>query len=91
MDHTTAADTRVEVDLERNSPYRVTLELALMIARAEKKDFGVAGTPGNRDYWLNLYSQCRQLVVKGTLPQNVIKGKGSSASGAESSLEPDAV
>ena len=59
------ADTTVQVDLERNSPSRVTLELALMIARAEKKDFGVASTAGDKKYWLDLYARCRKVVLEG--------------------------
>jgi len=65
---------KFEVDLERNSSYRVTLELALIVARAEKKDFGVAGTPGDRKYWLDLYARCRNVVVDGWAAAEALKG-----------------
>lgn len=66
------ADTRVEVDLERNSPYRVALELAFMIAKAEDK-LTVSGPNGDRKYWLDLYAKCRRVVVKGDSAQYALK------------------
>ncbi len=48
----------VKIDLEDNSKYRVALDLAFRIAHAEQKT-----TTGDREYWLKLYSQCRQVVI----------------------------
>lgn len=55
---------KVEVDLGQNSPYRVALELAYTIARAEGK-LTMAMTSGDRKYWLELYHVCRRVVLSG--------------------------
>jgi|HubBroStandDraft_3_1064219.scaffolds.fasta_scaffold1053187_1 hypothetical protein len=63
------ADVNVEVDLEKNSPYRVALDLAYSIARTEGKE----GKERNRGYWLRLYAQCRKVVKDGRRPEDVLK------------------
>jgi hypothetical protein len=57
----------VTIDLQDNSPYRVALELALEIAKAETAR-GIAkqeSTSDPRAYLLNLYAQSRRVVVDG--------------------------
>lgn len=71
MENTTVAD-KIEVDLEQNSPYRVALELAYTIARAEGK-LTMALTSGDRKYWLELYHLCRRSVVSGDTAAMALK------------------
>ena len=59
---------QVKIDLQDNSPYRVALELAFAIARAESKL-----TSGDRKYWLDLYDRCRRVVVRGDSAAFVLK------------------
>lgn len=54
----------VKIDLQDNSPYRVALDLAKMIASAEGKD-------RDRKYWLELYAQCRKVVLRGANAKDV--------------------
>ncbi len=49
------------VNLEQNSYHRVTLELMNRIAVFEDK----ATSENAREYFLTLYSQCRQIVYNG--------------------------
>lgn len=71
---------KIELDLEKNSPYRVALDLAYEIARSEKK---IASTSalgstegGERKYWLELYAQCRRVVLSGASAEQALKLRG---------------
>jgi hypothetical protein len=66
---------KVEVNLEQNSPYRVSLELAYTIARAEGK-LTAAMTSGDKKYWLELYQSCRRVVLSGDTAANALKSIG---------------
>jgi hypothetical protein len=61
---------RVTVDLEENSKYRVTLELARQIAAEEAHQ----GAKRDRRYWLDLYARCRKVVVDGYPADNALQG-----------------
>jgi hypothetical protein len=62
----------VKVDLEENSPYRVALELAHKIAQIE----GKLNSNCDRKYWLDLYHQCRQVVLHNRDADFAMTGKG---------------
>jgi hypothetical protein len=65
------------------SPHRVAYDLAITIARAEGKH---TATPhGDRKYWLELYSEVQNVVVKGHRP------KSGAGGGGPQSVEPDEV
>jgi hypothetical protein len=57
---------KVSIDLQDNSKYRVALDLAKLIAYDEK-------TPKTREYWLQLYGQCRSVVHNGSLVEDALK------------------
>jgi hypothetical protein len=57
----------VKIDLQDNSPHRVALELAYAIAKAEREERG-------REYWLNLYAQCRSVVLDGMSAADAMEG-----------------
>jgi len=59
----------VKIDLQDNSPYRVTLELAYAIAKSEREE-------KSREYWLNLYAQCRNVVLRGYSSADALKNSG---------------
>ncbi len=56
---------KTKIDLEQNSPFRVALELANMIAKAEGKLDMEGGYKGDRKYWLDLYGECHRIVLHG--------------------------
>jgi hypothetical protein len=67
VDKLKIADT-VKVDLSDSSAYRVAFDLAHQILEDELKN--VDGTRAKaqadpRAYWLDLYAQCRSVVVDG--------------------------
>lgn len=74
---------KIELDLQRNSPYRVALELAYEIAKSEKKVHSASALGvtegGNRKYWLELYAQCRRVVVGGDSAEYVLKQASSKS------------
>lgn len=58
----------VTIDLQENAPHRVAFDLAMRIA----KDDG-SGAKRDREYWLKLYAQCRQVVVSGQRASDALK------------------
>ena len=59
-----------EVSLNNDSKFRVALELTYRIATAEvnsKKE-----ERKEREYWLSLYEQCREIVVEGKSVKSVL-------------------
>lgn len=50
---------KVETNSPDSSPHRVALDLALRIYSSE------LSVPKDRAYWLNLYAQCRRVVING--------------------------
>lgn len=65
---------QVKIDLQDNSPYRVALELAFTIARAEGRAGGMGSQSADRKYWLDLYERCRKVVVSGWETSEALKG-----------------
>ena len=66
----------VKIDLDDSSKYRVTLELARTIMHNEKDTnaakFKTAQTDP-RAYLLELYAQCRKVVVEGSSADYALK------------------
>jgi hypothetical protein len=62
----------VKIDLDDNSKYRVTLELATRIFGEEltKPETKESFKADPRSYWLNLYAQCRRVVLDGYPPKD---------------------
>ncbi len=52
-----------EVDTSSGSPARVALDLAKIIAYAEQP--AGSAEKQTREYWIELYARCRQVVVNG--------------------------
>ena len=66
---------RVKIELH-DSAHRVALELALEIAQAEKAhDLAAEADTNPRVYFLNLYAQCRSVVLGGYNAEDAMKGK----------------
>lgn len=72
---------KVKVELPDSSPHRVALELAYEIARLESLAHAkkVPHTRTNpRGYWLELYAQCREVVIGGRCAKYALLRKRDS-------------
>jgi hypothetical protein len=70
---------KVKIDLQENAPYRVALDLAFEIVRNESNSrterFKQAATDP-RTYLLELYAQCRSVVIDGWSAADALKKRG---------------